>query len=57
MQIALGRYLEHYNIKYLHQGWMMDGQTPYSMFKKSLKQIPNLNKVKNISLRSMSGDN
>ena len=37
MQTDLGSYLEHYNTQRPHQGRMMEGQTPYSMFKKGLK--------------------
>ncbi|CAJ1880258.1 hypothetical protein PEKONANI_03329 [Aeromonas jandaei] len=40
MQKDLDSYLEHYNTQQPHQGRMMEGQTPYSMFKKSLKLIP-----------------
>ncbi len=36
MQTDLDRYLE----KRPHQGRMMEGRTPYSMFKKGLKLIP-----------------
>ncbi|CAJ1788984.1 IS481 family transposase ISAs19 [Aeromonas dhakensis] len=32
--------LEHYNTQRPHQGRMMEGQTPYSMFKKGLQLIP-----------------
>lgn len=40
MQTDLDSYLEHYNTQLPHQGRMMEGQTPYSMFKKGLKLIP-----------------
>ncbi|BBT95083.1 hypothetical protein WP8W19C03_17770 [Aeromonas veronii] len=40
MQTDLDSYLEHYNTERPHQGRMMEGQTPYSMFKKGLKLIP-----------------
>ena len=40
MQTDLDSYLEHYNTQRPHQGRMMEGQTPYSMFKKGLKLIP-----------------
>ncbi len=40
MLIDLDSYLEHYNNQRPHQGRMMEGQTPYSMFKKGLKLIP-----------------
>ncbi|HDX8404091.1 TPA: transposase, partial [Aeromonas dhakensis] len=40
MQTDLDSYLEHYNNQRPHQGRMMEGQTPYSMFKKGLKLIP-----------------
>ncbi len=39
MQTDLDSYLEHYNTQRPHQGRMMEGQTPYSMFKKGLKLI------------------
>ncbi|MDM5055498.1 IS481 family transposase, partial [Aeromonas dhakensis] len=39
-QTDLDSYLEHYNNQRPHQGRMMEGQTPYSMFKKGLKLIP-----------------
>ena len=37
MQTDLDSYLEHYNNQQPHQGKMMEGQTPYTMLKKSLK--------------------
>ncbi len=40
MQTDLDSYLEHYNTQRPHQGRMMEGQTPYSMFMKGLKLIP-----------------
>lgn len=40
MQTDLDSYLEHYNTQRPHQGRMMEGQIPYSMFKKDLKLIP-----------------
>ncbi len=40
MQTDLDSYLDHYNNQRPHQGRMMEGQTPYSMFKKGLKLIP-----------------
>ncbi len=40
MQTDLDSYLEQYNTKRPHQGQMMEGQTPNSMFKKGLKLIP-----------------
>ncbi len=40
MQTDLDSYLEHYNTQRPHQSRMMEGQTPYSMFKKGLKLIP-----------------
>lgn len=40
MQTDLDSYLEHYNTQRPHQGRMLERQTPYSMFKKSLKLIP-----------------
>ena len=40
MQTDLDSYLEHYNTQRPHQGRMMEGQTPYRMFKKGLKLIP-----------------
>ncbi|MDX7718232.1 IS481 family transposase, partial [Aeromonas caviae] len=40
MQTDLDSYLEHYNTQRAHQGRLMEGQTPYSMFKKGLKLIP-----------------
>ncbi|GEM_PF-4034091 len=40
MQIDLDSYLEHYNAQRSHQGRMMEGQIPYSMFKKGMKLIP-----------------
>ncbi|VXA78817.1 hypothetical protein AERO9A_300074 [Aeromonas salmonicida] len=40
MQTDLDSYLEQYNTKRPHQGRIMEGQTPYSMFKKGLKLIP-----------------
>ncbi len=40
MQTDLDSYLQHYNTQRPHQGRMMEGQTPYSMFKKGLKLIP-----------------
>ncbi|MEI4972824.1 hypothetical protein U1437_00615, partial [Aeromonas caviae] len=40
MQTDLDSYLDHYNTQRPHQGRMMEGQTPYSMFKKGLKLIP-----------------
>ncbi len=40
MQTDLDSYLEYYNTQQPHQGRMMEGQTPYSMFKKRLKLIP-----------------
>ncbi len=40
MQTDLDSYLEDYNTQRPHQGRMMEGQTPYSMFKKGLKLIP-----------------
>jgi hypothetical protein len=39
MQTDLDSYLEQYDTKRPHQGRMMEGQTPYSMFKKGLKLI------------------
>ncbi len=38
MQTGLDSYL--YNTQQPHQGRMMEGQTPYTMFKKGLKLIP-----------------
>ncbi len=40
MQTDLDSYLDHYNTQRPHQGRMIEGQTPYSMFKKGLKLIP-----------------
>lgn len=40
MQTDLNSYLDHYNTQRPHQGRMMKGQTPYSMFIKGLKLIP-----------------
>ena len=40
MQTDLDSYQKHYNTQRPHQGWMMEGQTPYSMFKTGLKLIP-----------------
>ena len=40
MQTDLDSYLEHYNTQRPHQGRMMEGQTPYSMFKRGLKLKP-----------------
>ncbi len=40
MQTDLDSYQEHYNTERPHQGRMMEGQTPYCMFKKGLKLIP-----------------
>ncbi|MBS4713941.1 integrase core domain-containing protein, partial [Aeromonas caviae] len=40
MQTDLDSYLDHYNTQRPHQGRMMEGQTPYGMFKKGLKLIP-----------------
>lgn len=40
MQTELDSYLEHYNAQRPHQDRMMEGQTPYRMFKKGLKLIP-----------------
>ncbi len=40
MQTGLDSYLEHYNTQRPHQGRMMEGQPPDSMFKKDLKLIP-----------------
>ncbi len=34
MQTDLDSYLEHYNTQRPRQGWMMEEQTPYSMFKR-----------------------
>lgn len=39
-QTDLDSYLGHYNTQRPHQGRMMEGQIPYSMFKKGLKLIP-----------------
>ncbi len=39
MQTDPDSYLEHYNTQRPHQGRMMEGQTPYSIFKKGLKLI------------------
>ncbi len=39
MQTDLDNYLEHYNTQRPHKGRMMEGQPPYSMFKKGLKLI------------------
>ncbi len=39
-QTDLGSHLEHYNTQQPHQDRMMEGQTPYTMFKKGLKLIP-----------------
>ncbi len=40
MQTDLDRYPEQYNTLRPHQGRMVEGQTPYCMFKKGLKLIP-----------------
>ncbi len=40
MQTDLDSYLEHYNTQRPHHDLMMEGQTPYSMFKPGLKLIP-----------------
>ncbi|MEN3799395.1 IS481 family transposase [Aeromonas veronii] len=40
MQTELDSDLEHYNTQRPHQDRMMEGQTPYRMFKKGLKLIP-----------------
>ncbi len=40
MLVDLDAYMEPYNTQRPHQGRMMEGQTPYSMFKKGLKLIP-----------------
>lgn len=40
MQTDLDSYMEHYNTQRPLQGRMMEGLTPYSMFKKELKLIP-----------------
>lgn len=40
MQADLDSYLEHYNTQRPHQGRMMEGQPPYSMFKNGLELIP-----------------
>ncbi len=40
MQTNQDSYLEHYNAQRSHQGRMMEGQIPNSMFKKGLKLIP-----------------
>ncbi len=39
MQTDLDSYLEHYNTQRPHQGRMMEGQTPYSMFKKVRSKV------------------
>ncbi|MDX7872299.1 IS481 family transposase, partial [Aeromonas caviae] len=40
MQTELDSYLQHYNTQRPHQGRLMVGQTPFSMFKKGLILIP-----------------
>ena len=40
MLTDLDSYLVHYNTQRPHQDRMMEGQTPYRMFKKGLKLIP-----------------
>ena len=40
MHADLDCYLEHYNTQRPHQVRTMEGQSPYSMFKKGLKLIP-----------------
>ena len=62
MQTDLDSYLDHYNTQRPHQGSMMKGQTPYSMFIKGLKLIPKEVRTKvarkqDTGLRPVSGDN
>ncbi|CAJ1830617.1 IS481 family transposase ISAs19 [Aeromonas veronii] len=46
MQTDLDSYLEHYNTQRPHQGRMMEGQTPYCMFRKGLKLMPKEVRIK-----------
>lgn len=50
MQVDLDQYLAHYNSRRPHQGYGMNGKTPYEVFKKGLAKRPSPSKKKEVKI-------